>query len=603
MKLVSLEVVGLGPAGWSSGRLAFGRRSTQLFAENGSGKTPIVQAIVFALGYKVDFRDDIIEHCDRVILEVAVDDRTYRIQRAVKVPFDVTVESAEILRTEFVSEREFSRFLLSLWGLEDPVVTTVGSNASHLYSLHVLPLFYLDQDHGYAHEYYAPSKFIKDQYAEVMRLVFGLGAKNAFDRRRERNELKEKQEYLDRTVVRSEQLIEELTADLGGTRRPHAELERDLQVAQQGLEQLRESGGAAESVNMEQNNRLVQLQYRGRLLAQERSELDARIRGFVQIKNEIEVEANTLSLNEEARRVFASFDAICVNENCGLFVRSSVNYGKSLLYLKDQIKDLERTNSIHQRRIDEIAIEQAQVLNQISDIRAQRASSDSFPVAALVEVTAQLTERIIQLKRAAQTEVEILKLETEYVKHLEERNWVQARLANLDGGARTGDLELLKTRNSLAERIKFWLGVLRTPNVSRDVQVDADLNVTFAGQKVSKFHGSTLTRIVLAIRTAAFDLATLREGGRIPKFFILDTPRQQDISRDDLAEFIVQLQDLAWQRSAQVVYSTTNHRYDVGEGDTEWIPMFPGAEHSMYLGSLAGDGGESVGQPANSPRY
>lgn len=591
MKLVSLEVVGLGPGGWSSGKLVFGRRSTQLFAKNGSGKTPLVQAIVFALGYKVDFRDDIIEHCDRVILEVAVDDKAYRIQRAVKASFDVTVECAGVQRTEFISEREFSRFLLSLWGLEDPVVTTVNNDPSHLYSPHVLPLFYLEQDHGYANEYYAPSRFIKDQYAEVMRLVFGLGAKNAFDRRRERNELKEKLEYLDRAVVRSERLIEELTADLGGARRPHAELERELQIAQQGLEQLRESGGAEESVKVEQDNLFAQLHQQERLLAQERSNLEARVRGFVQIRNEIEVEANTLSLNEEARRVFASFDAICVNENCGLFVRSSANYGKSLLYLRDQIKDLERTNSIHQRRIDEIAIKQSQVLTQISEVRTQRAaSSGRSSVAALVEVTAQLTEQVIRLKRAAQIEAEILRLETEYVKQLEERAWAQTRLANLDGGARTGDLELLKTRNSFAERIKFWLDVLHTPNVSRDVQVNADFNVTFAGQKVSKFHGSTLTRIVLAVRTAAFDLVTLRDDGLTPKFFVLDTPRQQDISRADLAEFITQLKDLASMRAAQVIYSTTNHRYDVGEGDTEWIPEFPGAEHPMYLGSLGGEG-------------
>lgn len=588
MKLVSLEIVGLGPAGWSSGKLSFGSRSTQLFAENGSGKTPIVQAIVFALGYKIDFRDDIIEHCDRVILEARADDKTYKIQRAVKARFDVTVEGAGIQQTDFVSDREFSRFLFSLWGLEDPVVTTVRNEASHLYSQQVLPLFYLDQDHGYAHEYHAPATFIKDQYAEVMRLVFGLGAKNAFDKRRERNELNDKLEYLDRAVVRSERLIEELTADLGGERRPYAELVRDLEIAQQSLERLREDGGTAENVSVELDNRLSQLQRQERLLAQERSGLEVRIRGFMQIRNEIEVEANTLSLNEEARRVFASFDAICANENCGLFVRSAASYGKSLLYLKDQIKDLERTNTLHQQRIDEIAIEQSQVLAQISNIRMQRASSsESSPVAALIDVTAQLTERVIQLKRAAQIEVELQKLEAEYVNQLGERNWVQSRLANLEGGARAGDLELLKTRNLLAGRIRFWLDVLRTPNVNRDVQVGTDFNVTFAGQKVSKFHGSTLTRIVLAIRTAAFDLATMCSDPRKPRFFILDTPRQQDISRDDLAKFIAQLQNLASQRSVQVVYSTTNHRYDLGEDDTELVPTFPGAEHSMYLGTLS----------------
>lgn len=594
MKLLSLEIAGIGASGWSSGRLVFGERATQLFAENGSGKTPVVQSIVFALGYKVDYRDDILERCDRVILEVEAGGKRYVIRRAMKGRFDVTVETEEGQRTEFITEREYSRFLLSLWGMEDPVVTTVGNDSAHVYSHQILPLFYMDQSHGYASEYYSASKFIKDQYAEVIRLVFGLGPKNPFDKRRERNELKEKLEYLDRVVVRSEKLIEELSSDIGGPRRPHAEIDADLQLALSGLEELRESGGSAESVNVELDARLAQFRQHERALARERSELDARIRGFVQIRNEIEVEANTLSLNEEARRVFASFDAICVNESCGLFVRSSASYGKSLLYLKDQVKDLERTNSIHQRRIDEIAIEQSLVASQVSAIRSEREETSSrSPMAALVEVASQLTERVIQLKRAKHIEAELTRLESEYVTKLEERTWVQTRLSGLEGGTRSADLELLKVRNALSERIKYWLEVLRTPNVSRDVQVDSDFNVTFGGQKVSKFTGSTLTRVILAIRTAAFDTASL-ERGRIPRFLILDTPRQQDIARADLAEFIRELQLLASARSTQVIYSTTNHRYEVGRGDVEWTPAFPGEEHPMYLGPVASEAARST---------
>jgi hypothetical protein len=586
MKLLSLHIVGFGPSGWSSEKLLFGNRATQLFAENGSGKTPVVQAIVFALGYKADFRDDIVEHCERVILEVAVDGTQYTIQRSVKGSFWISVESAGMTRTEFTSEREFSRFLFSLWGLEDPLVTTVGNEGSHLYVPQLLPLLYLDQDHGYAFEYYSNNRFIKDQYPEVMRLLLGLGPKNPFDRRRERNELREKLEYLDRAVVRAERIMEELSSDIGGPRRPHAEIVRDLEAAQLSLEQLRESGGATENIVVEQDNRLAQLQLRGHQLSRERAELELRIRGFAQIKNEIEVEANTLSLNEEARRIFASFDAVCANENCGLFVRSSLSYGKSLLYLRDQIKDLERTNEIHQRRVDDISLEQSLVLKQVSEIRASRAAaSENSSVAELVEVVAQLTERVIRLKQSAQYEAELAEFEEAYVKQLAERAWVQARLGSLEGNSNASDLELLRIRQSLAERIKYWLDVLNTSNVSREVQVDSDFNASFGGQRVPKFHGSTRTRVVLAIRTAAFELAASRESKRLPRFLILDTPRQQDISRADLANFIEELQVVATERQAQVVYSTTNHRYEVGIDDAEWLASFPGADHTMYLGT------------------
>ena len=126
--------------------------------------------------------------------------------------------------------------------------------------------------------------------------------------------------------------------------------------------------------------------------------------------------------------------------------------------------------------------------------------------------------------------------------------------------------------------------MLHTSNVSFDVRVDADFNVTFGGQKISKFNGSTLTRIILAIRTGAFDLLVKSEG-LFPRFLILDTPRQQDISRENLAEYVKELQLLASERSAQIVFSTTNHRYDLGDGDKEWVPEFPGTDHPMFLGS------------------
>jgi len=585
MKLVSLQLIGIGATAWSSRKLVFGDRITQLYGPNGSGKTPIVQSIVFALGYKVEFRDDILERCDHVLLEVRVGEREFVIRRGLKGAFHVTVEERGGTTAEPINEREYSRLLLSLWGFDDPGLTTVGDKATHIYSTQILPLFFLDQDHGYAQEYYSDSRFIKSQYAEAMRLIFGLVPKHAFDKRRLKNELKEKLEYLDRAVIRSERVMEELGSDLGAPRRPAPDIERELQAAVASLDSLRESGGASEQISLELDTYIVQLQQQERVLVRERSDLEARVRGFGQIRHEIEVEANSLSLNEEARRVFATFDAICANENCGLFVRSSVSYGKSLLYLKDQIKDLERTNSAHQRRINEVEAELSVLAEQISSVRARRAElTDQSPVASLVEVVSQLTERVIQLRRAHRIEDELGQLESEYVVKLDERAKVQTRLGDLEGNSGVADLELLKVRNALCERIRHWVDVLRTSNVSPEVQMDGDFNVTFGGQKISKFKGSTRTRLVLAIRTATFDLIT-SSVEHAPHFFVLDTPRQQDISRDDLAEYITKLQKLASERSAQVIYSTTNHRYALGEGDAEWTPDFPGAEHHMFLGT------------------
>ncbi|RMU25494.1 AAA family ATPase [Pseudomonas avellanae] len=50
MKFESLEIIQNNPDGWRSGELEFGEAITQLYAKNGSGKTPLIQAIMFCLG-------------------------------------------------------------------------------------------------------------------------------------------------------------------------------------------------------------------------------------------------------------------------------------------------------------------------------------------------------------------------------------------------------------------------------------------------------------------------------------------------------------------------------------------------------------------------
>jgi cell division septum initiation protein DivIVA len=489
-------------------------------------------------------------------------------------------------RVEFASERDFSRFLFSHWGIQDPVLTNIRNEKAQLYSSQLLPLFYLDQGHGYNTEYYAVQKFIKDQYAEAMRLIFGLAPKNLYDKKRARIELKEREDYLDRTLARSEKLIEELTRDLGGPRRSLADLNNELQIAMDGLDELRRSGASAERINLELDSRLGQLQQEERELLRERITLNGRVRSFTQIRQEIEIETNTLSLNEEARRVFSSFDAICSNEGCGLFVRSSENYGKSLLYLKDQVKDLNRVSKSLEDTIAGVSARLNTLGLEIASLRSQRLTEASEPGAAsIVGAAEQLTEKVIGLKKAIQIESELFRQESDYVTRLSERSQVQSNLAGLDSNQSTSSVELLSLRNALKERIVHWLNILRTQNVNRDVDVGPDFDVAFGGEKSTSIDSSsTQTRVVLAMRTASFELAIQRNRA-LPRFFILDTPRQQDISRDDLAEYMRHVHEMAATLEAQIIYSTTNQRYDLEAGDVEWEPKYPGDEQPMYLGT------------------
>lgn len=73
MKLLSLEIKPNPISGWASPILNFGNDITQLYAKNESGKTPIIQSIIFCLGYPVDFRADIIKHCASANLIVEIE--------------------------------------------------------------------------------------------------------------------------------------------------------------------------------------------------------------------------------------------------------------------------------------------------------------------------------------------------------------------------------------------------------------------------------------------------------------------------------------------------------------------------------------------------
>src|ERR1700722_864760 len=165
MKLYSLRMEPALPNGWASDELIFGEHITQLFGPNGCGKTPIIQSIAHALGYPVKYREDIVEHCSATVLVLRSETSDCELRRRIGTPFDVDVRFGDKPRS-FFNEREYSQFLFELFGFSFPALTTTGNEATVPYMATLLPVFYLDQDHGYSNAYKAPNTFIKDQYAE-----------------------------------------------------------------------------------------------------------------------------------------------------------------------------------------------------------------------------------------------------------------------------------------------------------------------------------------------------------------------------------------------------------------------------------------------------
>lgn len=581
--LQNVKINPAGPEGWQSPKLNFGEHLTQLFGPNGCGKTPVIQSIAFALGYPITFREDIYRHCEAVALNLRVGQQEVCLKRRIDRGFDAQV-IANGETVSFYDEKDFGRRIFDLLDVDTETLTSTGSEPVRPYLATFLPLFYLDQDTAYASLYSPPATFIKDQYAEMIRLAFGIPPKHSFDKKKIAIEKRRRLDELDRAAVRKQSQLESLTAELPSPRRSLSELQANIEEVKEQMEALKESESLSSDADSAVSSMILDRQRAAHGVALEMRDLRVRADGFVRIKEEIETEINTLSLNEEARRLFSSFKDICANPDCGLFLTSAESYGKNLLYLRDQVKDLDRNTQLQSARISELDRRLAEIRGEIGELEARRERIRSGEgISSVIETMTELTRTLFALQNEADSVGHLESEQASYVELLNERETVQNDLASIGGAGTASDLRLLDLRRDLREQILFWLDTLHTKTVSRDVHVDNDFGVQFGEEKIRQFRGSTLVRVILAVRAALFDLYTRDSANRF-RFFVLDTPRQQDIEAVDLGNFIAHLKNLAKKNEAQIIFSTTEYHYECDSEDREWTPLYSGPEQKMFLG-------------------
>ena len=174
MRFESLEIVANGPSGWGSGLLEFGADITQLFAVNESGKTPLIMSTLFCLGMDVKFRADITKNCKSARLKIEIEGKKLSFERIIGEEFDLTVYENTKTINRFYNDEDFSRFFFNLIKIKTNRLITNNGTPTLPYFSSLLPLFYLDQDHGYSDFYAARQSFVKDQYSEMVRLLVGL---------------------------------------------------------------------------------------------------------------------------------------------------------------------------------------------------------------------------------------------------------------------------------------------------------------------------------------------------------------------------------------------------------------------------------------------
>lgn len=587
MRLRSLKVEPFGQHGWESPLLEFGERTTLIFAKNGSGKTPIIQSLAASLGFPPKFRDEIFANCAAVTLEAEHGGETFVIRRILESnnrDFHAILTCGED-QSEHFNEGSFSVALFEALGLTPPRLVSNKGEAAQPYISTVLPVFYLNQGDGYTAAYKANNSFIQDQFVEMVRFVFGLNPKHSFEVKKTLIEERAALEAQTRKIVAAQRVYEYQSRGIDASQANEEVLQIRANDLAAQIEALRSSVDAKGTANSALTELLRQKDQQIRAKQIELSELQNRISGIDAIRTEIEGETRTLSLNEEARRVFASFHEICGASNCGLFIGSTESYGKNLLYLRDQIKDLDR-NALRA----EIRIEQLEEV--LKDLAAERkllveklGSPETTGVNNLVTAVQALTKQLVEVQSDL-GKIAALKAErSKLFKLEEERLRIQDRIDMLSNSGRA-DIDYNKLRLQLRELAVKWMNILDTQNVPRNVDIDLELRFKFNGESLDVFSGSTKIRLVLAIHAALFE-AYISEPSRPFRFLILDTPKQQELHTEDLANYLTELESLCAAKDAQLILSSTEYDHPTGQQDKRWLPMYKGQDHPMYLGKRA----------------
>ena len=587
MKFESLQFFASHEAGWASEELKFGMAVTQLFALNGSGKTPLIQSIMFCLGLDVQFREDIIRNTSKVALKVNIKDQALTFERRLGQKFDITILNNGKTLDRFYNDEDFSGFMLKTLNLRSDRLTTNGNTGTIPYFSALLPLFYLDQDIGYS-DYYVPGRqgFMKGQYSEMIRLAAGLPARSSFDSAKKAIALQQEIEFLDKSIIDSRRLMERLKQDITAASRSEVDIDREINALKTRLDDLKTTKNIKSETINSFDHLITDIRRQHRELTSKQISLEAKIRSSAQIRDEIESEIETLDLNEDARRAFISFSDICTTPSCGMFLVSSDSYGKSLLYLRDQLKDLDAVSVANMQEAEAVDMRKTWLERQISDLSEKRGLAErEAGIEMFIEAISRIASEIFELELEKSKRKKYRTQEDNHLKLLNRRDAALTEQESL-GKSREQSPSVMKFRLALAEKMAYWLGILNSKNISREIRVDSDLKPVLGTEKLVIIKGSSKARTVLAFHAALFEICTSDPDSPF-RTLIFDTPRQQEIHSEDLDAYIKQLKSVAVQNNAQIVFSTTSYRYEIDpELDQEWLPRFNGFEQPMYLGEL-----------------
>ena len=588
VRLHSFQYLPRGSDGWTSRLLHFGDLFTAVQGPNGSGKTPIMKGAMQGLGHEVELPPDVMTRCTFAEMTLLVEGRSVTLTRRLEPDFEIRVDDGSSRQT-FTSQAEYAKWFMALFNAEPRELTNKQGQVAGLYATVLLPALWVDQDHGWTTDYWTPPNrnFIQDQRQEVIRYLVGLPPRHPFRQRTEYDAAKETLERTERTIELQRFIIERLRTNeqIGDDEEPRLTERRKL--LREELDANSEAIEAIRSATAFFDREIAALEAQRDELAARQSALTKRKGQLNLVFAELDGEEDILTANVQSTDLLRQF---CGREGCQMFSTSERSFGRSLLFLKDQIKDLKASDRNLSREVESIDKQIAALNEALSAKRTERdhtisASPQAEVMGKLGALTKEIVEVELRLAKVQQHTAERKKFE----RLLDQRDQSSAAVTESRPGRGKGATAIDDVRQMLGDAMQQWLITLGTQN-TRTANFDEDFVLYVDGAKFSTTthqSGSTRTRIVLAFHAALLEVSLAR-GGNHPGWLFFDAPKQHELSQTDFDAYTDRLTLVAakYPQRVQVVFSVADLKTQFQAGDEVWVPTFTLDGNPRFLGAI-----------------
>lgn len=592
-RLVSLSIEG-GTTGLALPELKFGEFLTHLFGENRTGKTAVMCALYWALGGARQVEEPIWSECTGVRLKlVAATGEAVTIFRAFSDRLTATIEVNGVI-TEYDDESSWSAAMLPILGVESREWSAKRGGVTSVYTSVLLPAFAVDQDKGWSLPYapFSSKLFVADQAQEVTRLLLGLPPRNNSKRDARRKKLVDGLARLDSAIGIRGQALDSLAKALPPE---HQSIDRMREAREMLVLELRKFDSVVASLangDATLRQRVLEAAAVRDAAAREHAAAVQRRAVLDKLMQEGTADLDLIGTNEVAADAFRRF---CGNPSCQFFagVAEPKSYGRRVLYLRDQFKDIVAAMDAVDGVLAVSASRLAGAESHLARVRteyeaAAKGTASDRVVAAVDAVTRELAyiSRGIALSEQVAAEREVRE------RLMAERESAYADLASHDEADANRRKSVTGATKKLAEATNRWLAVLEGTQAGV-VDVDDELRVTVNGKPLTDTKGpggSSRLRVILAYHAALLEVA-LELKGNHPPLLLFDAPKQHELNPSDFSAYLAELRRVFAGKTVQVVMSSRTE-VPTEADDAVWKPQFPGDKRPWYLGreSAQGDG-------------